>query len=116
MSNELKPLPDIALKYLSVPASSVESKRTFNTAGRLTERRARLKNKNVNILVFIKIDGFLILNWKLLEDSQKNFERCARLKEKYKIYMFVFFYIMYTFVCNVKYFCFILKNKWIFVT
>jgi len=53
MSNELKLLPDIALKYLSVPASSVESERTFSTAGRLTERRARLKDKNVNILVFM---------------------------------------------------------------
>jgi len=46
-------LPEITVKYLCVPASSVESERTFSTAGQISDKRASLKEKNINILIFM---------------------------------------------------------------
>ncbi|XP_030756558.1 zinc finger BED domain-containing protein 1-like [Sitophilus oryzae] len=57
---EFHPLHHCALKYLCVPATSVESERVFSTTGQIaTERRSRLKPKNVDILTFIKKNVWL---------------------------------------------------------
>ena len=43
----------LALKYLSVCATSVPSKRTFSTGGKVVHRRSRLKPDTVNELIFL---------------------------------------------------------------
>ena len=51
----------LARKYLSIPASAVPSEQIFATAGRtISERRALLSGKSVEMLVFCKKN---ILYW-----------------------------------------------------
>ncbi|KYN09384.1 hypothetical protein ALC57_18489, partial [Trachymyrmex cornetzi] len=53
-NEELNPLSELCKKYLCIPASSTESERTFSTTGQIiSDRRSRLKPKNVDILVFL---------------------------------------------------------------
>lgn len=52
--NSFKQLSQLALKYLCIPATSVPSERIFSTAGQIvSERRSRLKPKNVNMILFL---------------------------------------------------------------
>lgn len=51
-------LRQIALKYLSVPATSVPSERVHSTAGNIiTERRARLTPDNIKKLIYLKCNS-----------------------------------------------------------
>ncbi|XP_054746384.1 zinc finger BED domain-containing protein 4-like [Anastrepha obliqua] len=53
-------LGQCAIKFLCIPASSAESERTFSKTGAIvTERRACLKPKQVNTLVFINKNQWL---------------------------------------------------------
>lgn len=48
-------LREIANKYLCIPATSVPSERIFSKAGDImTTKRNRLKDKYLNILLFLK--------------------------------------------------------------
>lgn len=50
----LDPLTELALKYACIPATSVPSERIFSKAGQIvSQRRNRLSQKNVNILIFL---------------------------------------------------------------
>ncbi|XP_070132602.1 E3 SUMO-protein ligase ZBED1-like [Drosophila bipectinata] len=52
-ATEMESLKECALKYFCIPACSTESERTFSRAGCIvTDRRASLKAKNVDKLVF----------------------------------------------------------------
>ncbi|XP_017468941.1 PREDICTED: zinc finger BED domain-containing protein 4-like [Rhagoletis zephyria] len=53
-SNDMKQLQVLASKYLYIPATSTKSERMFSKAGEIvSDRRSRLKAKNVNMLLFI---------------------------------------------------------------
>ncbi|XP_049306269.1 uncharacterized protein LOC125776758 [Bactrocera dorsalis] len=53
-STEMKSMQIMACKYLCIPATSTESERMFSKAGELvSDRRTRLKEKNVDMLLFI---------------------------------------------------------------
>uniref|UniRef100_A0A6P7FJL1 Zinc finger BED domain-containing protein 1-like n=1 Tax=Diabrotica virgifera virgifera TaxID=50390 RepID=A0A6P7FJL1_DIAVI len=60
-TNDFEPMLELSKKYLCIPASSVESERTFSTAGQIvSDRRSRIKPKNVDMLVFINKNQWLI--------------------------------------------------------
>lgn len=49
-----KYLDQLAEKYLCVPASSVASERIFSKTGQIiSEKRSRLKSRDVNVIVFV---------------------------------------------------------------
>lgn len=49
-----KYLYEVAMKFMSVPATSVPSERVFSKAGQLiTERQNRLSGKNIDMLLFL---------------------------------------------------------------
>lgn len=53
-SNSMPVMKSCALRYLCIPATSTESERMFSKAGSIvSERRACLKPKNVDMLLFI---------------------------------------------------------------
>ncbi|CAH1114768.1 unnamed protein product [Psylliodes chrysocephalus] len=53
-------LKQIAFKYLAVPATSVPSERVFSKAGLvMTDRRNRIKPKNLDCLIFMKSNMWL---------------------------------------------------------
>ncbi|XP_025416574.1 zinc finger BED domain-containing protein 1-like [Sipha flava] len=52
---------DLAKKYLTIPAISVSSERCFSTAGNIvTRKRASLSPENVNMLVFLHQNKYLL--------------------------------------------------------
>ncbi|XP_030764036.1 zinc finger BED domain-containing protein 4-like isoform X2 [Sitophilus oryzae] len=52
--NELTPMDECARKFLCIPATSVESERSFSSAGQvITDRRSKLKSTNVDKLIFL---------------------------------------------------------------
>ena len=52
--NDFPRLRKLALKYLIIPATSSLSERVFSTAGYLLgERRTRLKDDHLNMLIFL---------------------------------------------------------------
>lgn len=54
MQTELACIDECALKFLCIPGSSVESERIFSSTGQLlSEKRSRLKAKNVNMISFL---------------------------------------------------------------
>lgn len=57
---DFKPLQRCATKYLCVPATSVPSERIFSKAGQIvSDKRSRIKPKNVDMLLFISQNKFL---------------------------------------------------------
>ncbi|KAG5898983.1 hypothetical protein JTB14_004702 [Gonioctena quinquepunctata] len=51
---DLKPMEQVARKFFCIPATSAESERVFSLTGQLIEnRRSRLKQKNVDRMVFL---------------------------------------------------------------
>ncbi|XP_002415615.3 E3 SUMO-protein ligase ZBED1-like [Ixodes scapularis] len=59
----MTPLCEMALKYLCVPATSVPAERVFSAAGQIvSDRRSRLKGKNVDMLVFLHQNCWLSQN------------------------------------------------------
>ena len=55
-------IKSLIFKYLCVPATSVESERVFSKAGQIvSDRRTRLKEGNVNVLLFFN-QNFWISN------------------------------------------------------
>lgn len=53
-SNSTSMLRDLATKYLCTPATSVPAERIFSKAGNImTDKRNRLKDKNLNTLIFL---------------------------------------------------------------
>nr|CAH7744241.1 unnamed protein product [Callosobruchus chinensis] len=53
----MHPLGTVAKKYLCVPATSVPSERVFSAAGyTISQRRNRLKNDAVDMLIFLKFN------------------------------------------------------------
>nr|CAH7761250.1 unnamed protein product [Callosobruchus chinensis] len=56
----MHPLGTVAKKYLCVPATSVPSERVFSAAGyTISQRRNRLKNDAVDMLIFLKFNRWL---------------------------------------------------------
>lgn len=54
-------IPTCAKKILCAPATSVPSERIFSKAGIVvSDRRSRLKAKNVNMLIFINQNDWLL--------------------------------------------------------
>ena len=54
-SEQYPNLCELAMKYLSVPATSVPAERVFSTAGLVVNRlRARLTSEHVDMLVFLR--------------------------------------------------------------
>lgn len=52
---------NVVEKYFSIPATSVPSERIFSKAGNLvTIKRSKLKSKNVNMLIFISKNKWLL--------------------------------------------------------
>ncbi|XP_023036761.1 zinc finger BED domain-containing protein 4-like [Drosophila willistoni] len=58
--HQLNALSRCALKFLSIPASSVESERIFSKAGAIiTDRQSSLKAKHVNQIIFLNKNQWL---------------------------------------------------------
>ncbi|XP_017476853.1 PREDICTED: zinc finger BED domain-containing protein 1-like [Rhagoletis zephyria] len=60
-TSDMRHLQILALRYLCIPATSSESERMFSKAGAvISDRRTRLKEKNVNMLLFINKNSWMI--------------------------------------------------------
>ncbi|XP_046868716.1 E3 SUMO-protein ligase ZBED1-like isoform X1 [Drosophila willistoni] len=54
MKTDFPAIKTLMLKYFCIPATSVQSERVFSKAGQIvSDRRTRLKEENVNILLFL---------------------------------------------------------------
>lgn len=60
-SEDKKYFKKLVKKYFCIPATSVPSERLFSKAGNLlTVKRSKLKSKNVNMLLFINQNKWLL--------------------------------------------------------
>ncbi|XP_017477463.1 PREDICTED: uncharacterized protein LOC108367370 [Rhagoletis zephyria] len=61
IGNEMELLKSCAMRYFCIPATSTESERMFSKAGYIiSDRRSCLKEKNVNMLLFLNKNNWLM--------------------------------------------------------